>query len=386
MTKRDVTDTIKYVGVNDHQTINFENQYPIPQGISYNSYIIFDEKITLMDSVDAMLQAEWLANVEQALEGKTPHYMVTLHMEPDHASSIVAAMERFPEMTIVGNARTFQMIENFFGQGFAERRLEVKDGDELSLGHHTLKFIFAPMIHWPEVMVAYEQKEKILFSADAFGTFGALDIEQEWESEARRYYYNIVGKYGANVQMLLKKAACLEIEKICALHGPVLSENLAYYIGKYQQWSTYQAERQGVAIVTASIYGNTLKAAQLLADTLQQQGVEVKLCDITKQDPSYALAECFCYDKAVFACSTYDAGLFPVMDFMMMRLASKNYQNRRVALIENGSWAPMAAKLMRTKLEAMKQIEILEPVISIRSSMSEQNRAEIAALAEVLKA
>lgn len=385
MTENKVTQTIAYVGVNDHQTANFENQYPIPQGISYNSYIIFDEKITLMDSVDGSFTEEWLANVERTLKGKVPHYLVVLHMEPDHAASIAAAMERYPEMKVVGNARTFQMIENFFGESYAERRTEVKDGEELSLGSHTLKFVFAPMIHWPEVMVAYEMSEKVLFSADAFGTFGALDVEQEWESEARRYYYNIVGKYGANVQALLKKAAGLEIAKICALHGPVLTEELGYYIGKYQQWSTYEAEEDGVAIIVASIYGNTLKAAQTLETELKEQGVKCTLVDITKKDPSYALAECFRYSKAVLASSTYDAALFPVMDFMMMRLASKNYQNRKVALIENGSWAPMAAKLMRAKLEAMKAIEIVEPVVTIRSAMNEKNREEIKALAEVLK-
>lgn len=385
MAEKRVTQTIAYVGVNDHLTANFENQYPIPQGISYNSYIIFDEKITLMDSVDGSFTAEWLANVERTLEGKTPHYLVVLHMEPDHAASIVAAMERYPEMKVVGNSRTFQMIENFYHNSFAERRTEVKDGEELSSGSHTLKFIFAPMIHWPEVMVAYELSEKVLFSADAFGKFGALDVEEEWESEARRYYYNIVGKYGANVQTLLKKAAALEIEKICGLHGPVLSENLGYYIGKYQQWSTYEAEEQGVAIVVASIYGNTLSAARELEKALTANGTKCTLIDITKQDPSYALAECFRYDKAVFAAATYDAALFPVMDFMMMRLSSKNYQNRKVALIENGSWAPMAAKLLRGKLEGMKAIEIVEPVVAIRSSMNEKNREEIKALAEVLK-
>lgn len=380
-----VTQTITYVGVNDHITPNFENQYPIPYGISYNSYIIFDEKITLMDSVDGGFTEEWLTNVETALEGKQPSYLVTLHMEPDHASSIVAAMERFPEMKIVGNARTLQMVENFYHNSFAERRAEVRDGEELSLGSHTLKFIFAPMIHWPEVMVAYELSEKVLFSADAFGKFGALDVEQEWESEARRYYYNIVGKYGANVQSLLKKAAALDIEKICSLHGPILSENLGYYVGKYQQWSTYEAEEQGVAVVVASIYGNTLHAAKELEKALVERGIKYTLVDITKQDVSYALAECFRYDKAVFASATYDAALFPVMDFMMMRLASKNYQNRKVALIENGSWAPMAAKLMRAKLEAMKSIEIIEPVITIRSAMNEKNSEELAAMADALR-
>lgn len=381
----EITKDVRYIGVNDHKTANFENQYPIPQGISYNSYIIFDEKTALMDSVESAFAEQWLAQAEEALQGKQPDYLVTLHMEPDHASSIVAAMERFPQMKVVGNARTFQMIENFYANSYAERRIEVKDGEELSLGKHSLKFIFAPMIHWPEVMVAYETTEKILFSADAFGTFGALDVEQEWEAEARRYYYNIVGKYGANVQTLLKKAAALEIEKICALHGPVLSENLDYYIRKYQQWSTYQAEEQGVAIVTASIYGNTLQAAKHLEQELRHKGVKCTLINITKQDVSYALAECFRYDKAVFACSTYDAALFPVMDFMLMRLASKNYQNRKVALIENGSWAPMAAKLMRTKLETMKAIEIVEPVVTIRSAMSEKNREEIAQIAEALR-
>lgn len=383
--KIEVSKDVCYIGVNDHKTVNFENQYPIPQGISYNSYIIFDEKTALMDSVESAFAEQWLANAEEALQGKQPDYLVTLHMEPDHASSIVAAMERFPQMKVVGNARTFQMIENFYANSYAERRIEVKDGQELPLGKHSLKFIFAPMIHWPEVMVAYEITEKILFSADAFGTFGALDVEQEWEAEARRYYYNIVGKYGANVQTLLKKVATLEIEKICALHGPVLRENLDYYIGKYRQWSTYQAEEQGVAIVTASIYGNTLYAAKELERELCLQGVKCTIIDITKQDVSYALAECFRYDKAAFACSTYDAALFPVMDFMLMRLASKNYQNRKVALIENGSWAPMAAKLMRAKLETMKAIEIVEPAVTIRSAMSEKNREEIAQTAEALR-
>lgn len=385
MTDIKISDSIKYIGVDDHQIDLFEGQYRVADGVSYNSYLILDEKIALMDTVDRRKCDEWLSRLDTALAGRTPDYLVTLHMEPDHAANIAAVMERYPSMQIVGNAKTFAMTAQFFGTDFADRRVVVAEGDTLCLGSHTLQFVTAPMVHWPEVMVAYEQSEKTLFSADAFGKFGALDIEQPWEDEARRYYINIVGKYGVNVQALLKKAATLDIARICPLHGPVLESNLAYYIGKYLTWSSYEPEQKGVLIAYASIYGNTAAAACRLTEMLREGG-EQNVCtmDLARCDMAEAVAEAFRYDRTVLAASTYDAGIFPVMDTFISRLKSKNWQRRRVGLIENGTWAPAAARVMCERLSHMKDITMLEPVVTVRSALNEASEAQLKYLAEAL--
>lgn len=385
MTDIKISDSIKYIGVDDHQIDLFEGQYRVADGVSYNSYLILDEKIALMDTVDRRKCDEWLSRLDTALAGRTPDYLVTLHMEPDHAANIAAVMERYPSMQIVGNAKTFAMTAQFFGTDFADRRVVVAEGDTLCLGSHTLQFVTAPMVHWPEVMVAYEQSEKTLFSADAFGKFGALDIEQPWEDEARRYYINIVGKYGVNVQALLKKAATLDIARICPLHGPVLDSNLAYYIGKYLTWSSYEPEQKGVLIAYASIYGNTAATACRLAEMLREGGEQnVRTMDLARCDMAEAVAEAFRYDRTVLAASTYDAGIFPVMDTFISRLKSKNWQRRRVGLIENGTWAPAAARVMCERLSHMKDITMLEPVVTVRSALNEASEAQLKCLAEAL--
>ena len=385
MTDIKISDSIKYIGVDDHQIDLFEGQYRVADGVSYNSYLILDEKIALMDTVDRRKRDEWLSRLDTTLAGRTPDYLVTLHMEPDHAANIAAVMERYPSMQIVGNAKTFAMTAQFFGTDFADRRVVVAEGDTLCLGSHTLQFVTAPMVHWPEVMVAYEQSEKTLFSADAFGKFGALDIEQPWEDEARRYYINIVGKYGVNVQALLKKAVTLDIARICPLHGPVLESNLAYYIGKYLTWSSYEPEQKGVLIAYASIYGNTAAAACRLAEMLREGGEQnVRTMDLARCDMAEAVAEAFRYDRTVLAASTYDAGIFPVMDTFISRLKSKNWQRRRVGLIENGTWAPAAARVMCERLSHMKDITMLEPVVTVRSALNEASEAQLKCLAEAL--
>lgn len=385
MTDIKISDSIKYIGVDDHQIDLFEGQYRVANGVSYNSYLILDEKIALMDTVDRRKCDEWLSRLDSALAGRTPDYLVTLHMEPDHAANIAAVMERYPSMQIVGNAKTFAMTAQFFGTDFADRCVVVAEGNTLCLGSHTLQFVTAPMVHWPEVMVAYEQSEKTLFSADAFGKFGALDIEQPWEDEARRYYINIVGKYGVNVQALLKKAATLDIARICPLHGPVLESNLAYYIGKYLTWSSYEPEQKGVLIAYASIYGNTAAAACRLAEMLREGGEQnVRTMDLARCDMAEAVAEAFRYDRTVLAASTYDAGIFPVMDTFISRLKSKNWQRRRVGLIENGTWAPAAARVMCERLSHMKDITMLEPVVTVRSALNEASEAQLKCLAEAL--
>ena len=369
-----ITDSILYVGVDDKTLDLFESQYVIPNGVSYNSYIIMDEKITIMDTVDARKTEEWLANVEQALCGKTPAYLVVSHMEPDHAASIQVLLDRYPEMQVVGNAKTFAMIPQFFDVDLTGRMVTVKEGETLNLGTHTLQFFMAPMVHWPEVMVTYEQTEKILFSADGFGKFGALDTDEAWTCEARRYYFNIVGKYGAQVQALLKKAASLDIQMICPLHGPVLKEDLEYYIGKYDIWSKYEPEDEGVFIAYASIHGNTAKAAKKLAEMLAEKGAKkVAIADLSRDDMAEAVEDAFRYDRLVLASSTYDGGLFLCMEDFLLHLKAKNYQKRTVALMENGSWAPMAAKKMTAILETMKNITLCEPVVTIKSTMSEAN-------------
>ena len=380
-----ITDSILYVGVDDKTLDLFESQYIIPNGVSYNSYVIMDEKITIMDTVDVRKTDEWLQNVEQVLGGKTPAYLVVSHMEPDHASNIQILMDKYSEMQVVGNAKTFAMIPQFFDVDLTGRTVTVKEGDTLSLGTHTLQFFMAPMVHWPEVMVAYEQKEKVLFSADGFGKFGALDVDEAWTCEARRYYFNIVGKYGAQVQALLKKAATLDIQMICPLHGPILKEDLGYYIGKYDIWSKYEPEDEGVFIAYASIHGNTAKAAKKLAEMLEEKGAKiVAIADLSRDDMAEAVEDAFRHDKLVVASSTYDGGLFPCMEDFLLHLKAKNFQKRTVALMENGSWAPMAAKKMTAILETMKDITICEPVVTIKSTMSEDNLKTMEELAEKL--
>lgn len=383
MRKVEISENILYVGVDDREIDLFESQYAVPEGVSYNSYLILDEKVALMDTVDARKTAEWLENVKDALQGRTPDYLVISHLEPDHGGSIAAVVDQFPEIKLVGNAKTFSMLPQFFDIDLEGRTVVVAEGNELSLGSHTLQFLMAPMVHWPEVMVTYEQKEKVLFSADGFGKFGALDAEEDWACEARRYYFNIVGKYGAQVQALLKKTAALDIQTICPLHGPVLKENLAYYLDKYDTWSSYRPENTGVLIACASIHGNTTKAAQELAEMLRAKGEEkVVVADLARDDMAEVIEDAFRYDRMVLASATYDGGLFPCMESFLEHLKSKNYQKRTVALVENGSWAPMAGKQMRQLLETMKEITVLEPVVSIRSSLNDASRAELKKLAD----
>ena len=380
-----ITDSILYVGVDDKTIDLFESQYEVPNGISYNSYVILDEKVALMDTVDARGTEEWLDNLEKALAGRSIDYLVVSHMEPDHAGNIKNLIDRYPDMQIVGNAKTFAMIPQFFDVDITERSVTVKEGDTLNLGKHTLQFFMAPMVHWPEVMVAYEQSEKILFSADGFGKFGALDTDEAWTCEARRYYFNIVGKYGAQVQALLKKAATLDIQMICPLHGPILKEDLGYYIGKYDIWSKYEPEDEGVFIAYASIHGNTAKAAKKLAEMLSEKGAKrVAIADLARDDMAEAVEDAFRHDKLVLASSTYDGGLFPCMEDFLSHLKAKNFQKRTVALMENGSWAPMAAKKMREYLEGMKEITICEPVVTIKSAMKEETLKVMGELVETL--
>ncbi len=371
-----ISDSIKYVGVDDKDIDLFESQYVVPDGVSYNSYIIFDDKITIMDTVDARATDEWVKNVEEALDGKKPEYLVISHLEPDHAANIKLIAEKYPDMKLIGNAKTFQMLPQFFDEDFSDRQVVVKEGDEISLGSHSLTFVMAPMVHWPEVMVTYEKTEKILFSADGFGKFGALDSEDEegWACEARRYYFNIVGKYGAQVQNLLKKAAALDIQTICPLHGPVLKENLGYYLDLYNTWSSYEPEDEGVLVAYASIHGNTAKAAKQIVEKLKAKGVEkMEVMDLSRDDMAEAIEAAFRYDKMVLACATYDGGLFPVMEDFLGHLKAKNFQKRKAALVENGSWAPLAAKKMRESLEGMKNIEICENIVSIKSTVKAEN-------------
>ena len=380
-----ITDSILYVGVDDKTLDLFESQYIIPNGVSYNSYVILDEKVTVMDTVDARATDEWLANLETALAGRTVDYLVVSHMEPDHASNIKKLMDKYPNLKVVGNAKTFAMIPQFFDVDISDRTVAVKEGDTLCLGKHTLQFFMAPMVHWPEVMVTYEQTEKILFSADGFGKFGALDADEAWTCEARRYYFNIVGKYGAQVQALLKKAATLDIQMICPLHGPILKEDLGYYISKYDIWSKYEPEDEGVFIAYASIHGNTAKAAKKLAEMLEEKGAKrVAIADLSRDDMAEAVEDAFRHSKLVVASSTYDGGLFPCMDDFLAHLKAKNYQKRTVAMIENGSWAPVAAKKMREYFEGMKAIEICDPVVTIKSTMKEDTLKVMEELAKEL--
>ena len=379
-----VSEQIKYVGVDDRDLDLFEGQYVVPNGISYNSYVILDEKCAILDTVDQRGTKEWLVNVEEALGGKSPSYLVISHMEPDHAANIQRVAEKYPEMKLVGNAKTFQMMKQFFDFTFEDRMVEVKEGDKLSLGEHELTFLMAPMVHWPEVMVSYESSEKVLFSADGFGKFGTLDTDEDWACEARRYYFNIVGKYGMQVQALLKKAASLDIRTICPLHGPILKENLEYYIGKYQVWSSYQPEDKGILVACASIHGNTKAAALELVKKLEKTGVKVAFTDLTRDDMAEAVEDAFRYDRMVVCACTYDGGLFPAAEVFLSHLKSKNYQNRTVGLVENGTWAPMAAKCMKAVLEGMKNITILEPVVSIKSRLNADSGQQLDLLAAEL--
>ena len=381
-----ITDDILYVGVNDHQVDLFEGQYVVPHGMSYNSYVIRDEKIAVMDTVDAKFTHEWLDNLAGALEGKKPDYLIVQHMEPDHAANIHNFMKVYPDTTVVANGKTFTMMGNFFrDMDLTGKTLEVKSGDTLCLGKHTLAFVFAPMVHWPEVMVTYDTTEKVLFSADGFGKFGALDVEEDWDDEARRYYIGIVGKYGAQVQNLLKAAATLDIQTICPLHGPVLTENLGHYLEKYNIWSSYAVESEGVMIAYTSVYGHTKKAVELLAEKLREKGCpQVVVCDLARTDMSKAVENAFRYGKLVLATTTYNSEIFPFMRDFIQHLTERNYQKRTVGLIENGTWAPMAAKVMKKMMEGCKNITWLEPVVKIMSSLSQENMDQLEAVAAEL--
>ncbi len=382
-----ISDAVRYVGADDTTIDLFESQYPVPNGVSYNSYVILDEKIAVMDTVDRRATAQWLENLETVLDGRKPDYLVIQHLEPDHAGSIGLLAERYPEMVLVGNAKTFTMLPKFFPGDYAARSLTVKEGDTLSLGSHTLTFVTAPMVHWPEVMVSYESSEKILFSADAFGTFGALSLGEDWLCEARRYYINIVGKYGVQVQALLKKAAGLDIQTICPLHGPVLRGDLGFYLGKYDLWSRYEAEEDGVLVAYASIHGNTAQAAKRMAEILEAKGcAKVEVMDLCRVDQALAVEAAFRYGRMVAMSATYDGGLFPAMDHFMAHLRDKTYRSRRVALVENGSWAPSAAKHMRAYLEAMKEIAICETVHTIQGAVKDADLAAMERIADELLA
>lgn len=383
-----ISESVKYIGVDDTTIDLFESQYVVPEGVSYNSYVILDEKIAIMDTVDKRGMKEWEDNLLKTLDGKKADYVIVQHMEPDHAGSLARLLELFPDITVVGNAKTFVMINQFFENINIKDSLTVKEGDTLNLGSHTLTFVMAPMVHWPEVMVTYESSEKILFSADGFGKFGALSLteNEDWACEARRYYFNIVGKYGAPVQTLLKKASALDIKTICPLHGPVLSDNLEYYLDLYNTWSSYQPESKGIFIAYASIHGNTAVAANRFADILRDKGVEkVVVTDLSRCDIAEAVEDAFRYDRMVLAAASYDAGVFPIMQDFLHHLQSKAYQNRTIGLIENGSWAPTAAKTMRSILDTMKNITIVEPVVTIKSALKENDIPALEELADALK-
>ena len=386
MSDMTISKDIIHIGASDKDIKIFESQYVLKNGMSYNSYLIKDEKNVVLDTIDEKLTDTWFQNLENALDGEKPDYLVVSHMEPDHAYNIGKLAKKYPEMKIVGNQLTFNMLANFFKEiDFSNRKFVVMEGDVLDIGKHKLQFFMAPMVHWPEVMVTYEQTEKILFSADGFGKFGALDVEEEWDCEARRYYFGIVGKYGMQVQALLKKAATLDIQMICPLHGPILKENLGYYIDKYNTWSSYKPEEEGIYIACSSIYGNTLKAAQKLAEILKEKGAKkVVLADLTKEDWAEAIEDAFRYSHLVVASSSYNAGLFPPMKRFLDHLKERNYQNRTVGIIENGSWAPSAGKCMKGTLEEMKNINIIEPMITIKSTMSDENIAQMKEMADVL--
>ena len=385
MSNVSISDAVKYIGVDDHELDLFEGQYIIPNGIAYNSYVILDEKTAILDTVDARFADQWLANLEAQLQGKTPHYLIISHMEPDHSSVIGRIFDLYPGIIGVCSARALPMMKRFFTTDYSSRMMVVNEGDTIALGAHTLKFLMAPMVHWPEVMVTYEQEEKILFSADAFGKFGALDADEAWTCEARRYYFNICGKYGAQVQALLKKVAQHDIRTICPLHGPILSENLEYYIDKYNTWSSYEAEDKGIFIAYCSLHGNTAQAAQALADILAAKSdIKVATADIARDDMAEALEDAFRHDRLVLAAPTYDGGIMPVMDTFLHHLASKNFQNRTVGIIENGSWTPMAGRKMCEMLQTFKNIRILQPIVTVESTVKESTLEQLNALADQL--
>lgn len=382
-----VSDSVKYIGVDDTDIDLFESQYLVPDGVSYNSYVILDDKIAVMDTVDERKTDEWFSNLTEVLEDRQPDYLVISHLEPDHSSNIERLAVRYPDMKLVGNAKTFQMLPQFFDMDFSERSIVVKEGEELSLGTHKLVFYMAPMVHWPEVMVTYEATEKILFSADGFGKFGAIELtkDKDWACEARRYYFNIVGKYGGPVQQLLKKAAGLDINMICPLHGPVLKDNLGYYIGLYDTWSRYEPENKGVLIAYASIHGNTAKAAHELADMLKKAGEDkVVVSDLSREDMAEVIEDAFRYDRMILCAASYDGGVFPCMQDFLLRLQSKAYQNRTVGMVENGSWAPCAARVMRNIVDTFKNITVVEPVVTIKSTVKESDKAALSSLAQAI--
>ena len=382
----DISNDIRYIGVDDKTIDLFEGKYAVPEGVSYNSYLILDEKVAVMDTADARKTGEWLANLRLELSGRTPDYVIVHHAEPDHAASLLALVREYPSITVVSNAKTFALLTQFYDHDFSVNSIAVKEGDSLSLGRHCLNFIAAPMVHWPEVIVSYESSEKVLFSADGFGKFGALDVDDEWDCEARRYYFNIVGKYGAMVQQLLKKAATLDIQRICPLHGPVLDENLGYYIATYDTWSKYEPEDKGVFIAYCSIYGNTAKAALALADILREKGERVSTSDIARDDLHEAVEDAFRYDRLVLCAPTYDGGVMPIMEDFISHLRIKTYQNRKVAFVENGTWAPAAGKKMKEEMEAMKRITIVEPIVTVESAVKAKTIEDLKVLADALLA
>ena len=379
-----ITNDIKYIGVNDHQVDLFEGQYVVPNGMSYNSYAIMDEKIAIMDTVDANFTQPWLENIQNVLDGRQPDYLVIQHMEPDHSANIANFMQHYPHTTVVSSAKAFAMMKNFFGTDFADRRIVVGEMDTLCLGKHTLTFVTAPMVHWPEVIVTYDSYDKVLFAADGFGKFGALDVEEPWDCEARRYFIGIVGKYGPQVQALLKKAATLDIAIICPLHGPVLTENLGHYLGKYDTWSSYRPEDEGVVIAYTSVYGNTKKAALQLAQMLEEKGMKVAIHDLARTDMAEAVEDAFRYSKLVLATTTYNADVFPFMHTFIHGLTERNFQNRTIGLIENGSWAPMAAKVMKGMFEKSKNITFTDTTVRILSALNAESQQQLEALAEEL--
>ncbi|MDY4577243.1 MAG: FprA family A-type flavoprotein [Anaerobutyricum hallii] len=381
-----VTEDIIYVGVNDHEVDLFEGQYDVPNGMAYNSYVVLDEKVAVFDTVDAHFKDEWLANLEEAFAGRTPDYLIVQHMEPDHAANIANFAEKYPEAKIVGNAKTFPMMNQFFGTDFADRQVIVKEGETLSTGKHNLTFVMAPMVHWPEVMMTYDTTDKIFFSADAFGKFGALDVEEEWDCEARRYYIGIVGKYGPMVQKLFGKVGSLEIKAICPLHGPVLTENLEHYLNLYNIWSSYQVETEGTVIAYTSVYGNTKKAVELLAEKLKEEGCpKVVVTDLARDDMAEAVEDAFRYGKLILATTTYNGDIFPFMKEFINHLTERSYQNRKIGFVENGSWTPMAAKIMKAAFEKSKNITFADTTVTIRSAVDETSEAQIVALAKEMK-
>ncbi len=378
-----ISNDILYVGVNDHEIDLFEGQYVVPNGMAYNSYLIVDEKVAVMDSVDRGFTAEWLDNINKALDGKAPDYLIVQHMEPDHSGSVAAFMDKYPNATIVSNLKSFVMMKQFFGTEFSDRRIAVGEGDTLTLGAHTLTFVTAPMVHWPEVIVTYDSKDKVLFSADAFGKFGALDVEEDWACEARRYYFGIVGKYGVQVQGLLKKTSALDVQTICPLHGPILTENLEYHLNLYNIWSSFGVEAEGVFIAYTSVYGNTKKAVEILADKLKELGCpKVSTCDLAREDMAEAVEDAFKYGKLILATTTYNGDIFPFMRTFIDALTERGYQNRQIGFMENGTWAPMATKIMKGMLEGGKNLTFAESNVKIRSAVNEANLAEIEALAK----